>query len=413
MIYYLILRIFNFIIFSLSISNKKARLWIGGRKNWRARLLKECSSDKKWIWFHCASYGEFEDGRIVIEETKRTFSDYAILITFSSPSGYEAKKSYTFADHICYLPLDIPSNASDFIDIVKPVVAIFVRNDIWMNYLKELKSRQIPSLLVAFCMNEHSSFVKWPQHSFYRNAFSMFDTVFVQNNKTNEVLQKNFGLKNIINAGNTRANTICETHSQQHLFPDIEKFVLSDFCIIAGSTLEKDCLIFMKTYSQMQHLKLKWIIVPHEINHIEINKYTASSNRMIKYSDIDKLNANHNLLWLDNVGMLSKIYRYADIAFIGGGFNKIGIHSILEPAVYGCPVAFGPNHRFYVEALDLLDRGGVEIVRNESEFQKFINNYFSNSELLKKIMKENQAYVFEIKGDVAIVIDKIRQLIKK
>lgn len=397
----------------MSIWKTKARLWVDGRKNWEARLSERCSLDKKWIWFHCASLGEFEDGRAVIEQTKKQFPNYSILLSFSSPSGYEVKKNYPFADYICYLPIDTSNNAATFVSIVKPVMAVFVRNDIWINYLKTLKEKNIPTFILAFNMNEKSSFLKWPQASFYRKAFLLFDKIFVQNIRTAELLKVKVGVVKTELIGNTRINSIYDTFQQNHLFSEIEKFVGSDFCVISGSALKKDQELFLEVYYKMQDSKIKWIIAPHEINESEINSTISTSKKMIKYSEIGKLTSEHNFLWIDNVGMLAKLYRYSDVAFVGGGFNKIGIHSILEPTVYGCPTAFGPNHRNYIEALELLERKGVEIINDEKELTRFISNYFSDSELLKKVKKENQEYVLERKGKFEPVFEEFTSILKK
>ena len=397
----------------MSIWKTKARLWVDGRKNWEARLSERCTPDKKWIWFHCASLGEFEDGRAVIEQTKKQFPKYSILLSFSSPSGYEVKKDYPIADYICYLPLDTSSNAATFVRIIKPVLTVFVRNDIWINYLKALKRKSIPIFLLAFNMNEKSGFIKWPQAGFYRKAFLLFDKIFVQNTRTAELLKTKLGVTKTELIGNTRINSIYDVYQQNHLFTEIEKFVGNDFCIISGSALKKDQAIFVETYFEMNDKKIKWIIAPHEINAYEINSCISSSEKMIMYSKIDKLTSEHNFLWIDNVGMLAKLYRYSDVAFVGGGFNKIGIHSILEPTVYGCPTAFGPNHRNYIEALELLERKGVEIINDKKDLKQFISSYYSDAELLKKVKKESQEYVVERKGQFEPVFEMFTSVLKK
>lgn len=397
----------------MSIWKIKARLWMNGRKNWKARLSERCTPDKNWIWFHCASLGEFEDGRAVIEETKKQFPECSILLSFSSPSGYEVKKNYPIADYICYLPLDTSSNAATFIKIVKPVMAVFVRNDIWINYLKALKRESIPTFLLSFNMNEKSGFIKQPQIGFYRKAFLLFDKIFVQNTRTAELLKTKVGVTKTALIGNTRINSIYDAYQQNHLFPEIEKFVDGDFCVILGSALKKDQAIFIETYFEMNDKKIKWIIAPHEIDTSEINACVSSSKKMIKYSKIDKLSSEHDFLWIDNVGMLAKLYRYSDVAFVGGGFNKIGIHSILEPTVYGCPTAFGPNHRNYIEALGLLERKGSTVINEESDFKQFILKYYSDDELLKKVKKENQEYVIERRGKFEPVFEEFTSVLKK
>lgn len=413
MVYHFLQYAFYCIIKVVSIWSSKGRLWINGRKYWKTKLSERCTQDKNWIWFHCASLGEFEDGRAVIEQTKKQFPEYSILLSFSSPSGYEVKKNYPIADYICYLPLDTYGNAKIFVKILNPTMVVFIRNDIWINYLKALKEKGIPTFLLSFNMNEKSSFIKWPQASFYRKAFLLFDKIFVQNNRTTEILKRNLGIESTVVIGNTRINSIYETYQQNHLFAEIEKFVAADFCVILGSALRKDEEIFVDAYSKMKEFKIKWIIATHEINVSEIDARLSASKKMIKYSEIDRLASEHNFLWIDNVGMLANLYRYSDVAYVGGGFNKIGIHSILEPAVYGCPTAFGPNHRNYIEALELLERKGAEIVNNETTLTTFLSKYYSDGELLKKVKKENQEYVVERKGVFEPIFEEFTTVLKK
>jgi 3-deoxy-D-manno-octulosonic-acid transferase len=405
-LYYSIVRV-------ISLRNKKAALFIQGRKNWKTKLHDVASSLPECIWFHCCSLGEFEDGREVMEAIRKNNPQQKILLTFSSPSGFEIRKNYSGADHVLYLPADTTSNANFFLERLKPRCAIFVRNDVWMNYLKQLHKKKIPVFLLSFNMNNSSAFIRFPQKYFYKKAFNYFNKIFVQNETTATLLLAHFNYKKAIDIGNTRINAICNTFSEKHLFPEIEKFVGTDFCIVAGSTLSKDQAIFIATYQQLKKETIKWIIVPHEINEEEISSFIQNDSTMISYSGIEKLTSDGNFLWIDNVGMLSKLYRYADVAFIGGGFNKIGIHSIVEPAIYGCPVAFGPNHRNYSEALDLLASDGAAIISTTDELELFIKKYYLNAPFLSIIQQKNQAYVLSKKAKIEVILKEVEAVLKR
>jgi 3-deoxy-D-manno-octulosonic-acid transferase len=394
-----------------ALYSKKAQLWLQGRTNWDVKLRLLIGGHKNWIWFHCASLGEFEDGRVIIEEIKKRYPHYHILITFFSPSGYEAKKNNSDVDAIFYLPQDTFFNAKLFVEILKPQLAVFVRNDIWMNYLKALKKNYIPAVLLSLNMNTKSKFIKWPQRNFYKKVFNCFDKIIVQNKLTAELVNNNFKITDSFVSGNLRTNNICKMFDQRILLSAIERFVSGDFCIVAGSSLLREEELFLKAYHQSAGKKIKWIIAPHEINSDMIDDMVYRNKRMTRYSEINKLNPAHDFLWIDNVGMLSKIYRYADVAFIGGGFNRIGIHNILEPAVYGCPIAFGPNHRNYPEALELIESGGAEIIKNQAGLDGFVNKFYNDRELLMQLKKKNSEYVFKKKGDVQSVLNVFNELL--
>jgi len=392
--------------------SKKAERWANGRKDWTGRLKSFAAAGGPFIWFHCCSLGEFEDGKAVIEAVRKRYPGFKIVLTFSSPSGYEARKQYEHADEIMYLPADTRSNAERFIASLHPALAVFVRNDIWKNYLEALKQKEIPVMLLSFQMGRDSNFIKWPQSRLYKKAFGLFDELLVQDHKTAALMTEKLGITKAIVTGNMRINNICEASGKDVFLPEIEKFIGNNFCVIAGSTLKRDESLFLETYGSMPFQGIRWIIVPHEIDEQAITSACRKSKRMIRYSEIEKLSEAHDLLWIDNVGMLPTLYRYAQIAFVGGGFNRIGVHNILEPAAYGCPVALGPRHRNYPEALELLNRKGIAIIKNMKELKSFILEYSSDSRLLAGVQEANRRYVFEKRANLEMVMDKIDAALK-
>ncbi len=408
-LYNLLLGFYLLLIRFAALFNTKAWLWVKGRENEFYVLKNKIKNDKPYVWFHCASMGEFEDGRNFIELVRSHYPNYTILITFFSPSGYEARKNYEHADTICYLPYDFPYKVKRFLDIVNPRLVFFIRADVWLNYLTEIKKREIPLFLVSLSMRKDSSFLKWPAITMYKKAFKCFTTVFVQDEQTASLAKEKLQLNNVKITGNTRLDRVVAARESFKEMPLIEKFKGDSFCVITGSILKKDENIVLQVYEQLKHLPIKWIFVPHEIDNNAIatiiKKYPSE---MVAYSQTEYLRPEHRGLWIDNVGMLAKLYYYVDVAYIGGGFNTMGIHNIAEPAVFGKPVAFGPNHRNYKEALDIIEIGGATIIDNVDELMAFINKLYNNRGELVRIGELNRQYIYSQAGG-AIKILKLLQ----
>jgi 3-deoxy-D-manno-octulosonic-acid transferase len=408
-IYRFVLLLYDLAVRITSTCSNKSKLWLEGRKKWKSKLSAIQFQNDKWIWFHASSFGEFNDGRTLLEAVKRKYPQYKVLLTFFSPSGYEANKNYEFADAILYLPLDTKANARHFIDQVNPFMAFFMRNDIWPNYLLEISKRNIPAFLYSFTISNKNNFVKFPQKIFYRRFFNLFTRIFVHIKRSKEILLENQFNNSISVSGNPRADAILENSAENFTDERVQAFIQNNFCILAGSTHSKDRELFSKTYTNLSRWNIKWIIVPHEISQLEIaNAKNFFGEKMTLYSEQQE-NKSSDILWIDKVGMLSKLYRYASVVFIGGGFDKMGIHNILEPAVYGCPVCFGPNHRNYVEAIEILNYGGAEIVFNEKDLANFIALYRDNKDLLKKIQELNKGYVQENAGATIRVLQTLEE----
>jgi len=379
---------------------------VSGRKNWRERFASIDFTKDKWVWFHSSSLGEFNDGKCIIEAYKKKYPHIKILLTFFSSSGYEYEKNYPYVDMVCYMPMDTKSNAAFFLDTLKPAAAFFIRNDVWPNYVLECAARNIPVFLVSFVLNANSTFLKFPLRNFYRNVFRKYNAIFVHEAVSKKLLDENHFNDRVIVSGNSRIDWVIGI--QQAPFHDagIEKFIAGNFCCISGSTLAKEREIFLEVFAKNQSADIKWIIVPHDIDQQEIkNAKETFKDKMICLSEIQNLNSGHSLLWIDSVGILAKVYRYTDIAFIGGGFIESGIHSILEPAVYGCQVCFGPCYRDYKSANDMLAYGGAKVVNNAEELQAYIMTYKNDKALLEKRKSENINYISQSAGATQMMLD--------
>jgi len=392
--------------------HKKARLWINGRKNWKQNLQQKIIDGEKWIWFHCSSLGEFEDGRELIDKVKLESPSLKILLTFFSPSGYEIRKNYSHADCVMYLPADFPKNAKTFLDILKPKVIFFIHSEIWFNYISEIHKIKIPLYLASIAISSESKFLKWPGRLMYRKAFSYFDYIFCHDEKTKFFLSEHFNVTKISITGNMRFDRVFREAENEKHFPEIKNFSDNKFCIIAGSTLAKDEKIILESLGSLADLPFKLIMVPHDPDEEKLKKLQNENTEMIAYSNIAELKPSHKILWIDCVGILASLYRYADVAIIGGGFNSIGIHNILEPAVYGVPVAFGPNHRNYTEALEMLDIGYASIFMNTEDLTTWLRNAYQERENNHKNQKI-KSYIEQNTGATEMILLEMRETLNK
>src|SRR6056297_2531624 len=355
-LYYIIIQGFNLLTRIASVFNHKARLFVNGRKN-IFKELREFSNGQKVAWFHCASLGEFEQGRALIEKLKQEYPNYRILLTFFSPSGYEIRKDYKFADHVTYLPLDTPQNAHKFIKLVKPDKAFFIKYEFWYFFLRELKNSHVDTYLVSGIFRKDQYFFKWYGKGF-RKMIDWFDYIFVQDKPSYDLLQS-YDYKNIALSGDTRLDRVIELVNNAKEMPLIETFKQNQLLLVAGSTWPKDDELLIKFYKEHQK-PFKMIIAPHEVHSSNINRLidNLKEYNIIKYSDANKNNISKaDVLIIDSIGLLSALYRYGEFAYIGGGFGK-GIHNLLEAATYGIPVIFGPNYQKFKEAHELINLGG-------------------------------------------------------
>jgi 3-deoxy-D-manno-octulosonic-acid transferase len=385
--YNIFLWLFRGGIHIVSLFNPKAKKWVLGRKNIFSKLEKSIPANEKIIWFHCASLGEFEQGRPVIEQMRSDFPGHKILLTFFSPSGYEVQKKYTGADWVYYLPMDSARNAKVFLDIVQPVLVVFVKYEFWYYYLKKIKYRNIPLILISALFRRDMSFFKW-YGQLQRKMLSRFDHLFVQNETSLKLLEE-IGLAAICSvSGDTRFDRVQQIANKFEPLPSIDKFIGINKSIIAGSTWLEDEAALKEAFDILNDNSLKLIIAPHEINDKHLNEIASLFPHAVRYSQLNELEStlDYNVLIIDNIGMLSKLYRYATIAYIGGGLKAAGVHNVLEAAVYGKPVLFGEFYKKYSEAIGLVNsNGGLPFAVDKKPGEEL-------AELIEKLVTNQEEY---------------------
>ena len=383
--YSLIIHLYAFFIELISPFHKKARLMRLGQWKTNGILREKIDRNAKYIWFHASSLGEFEQGRPLIEKIKAEHPEYKILLTFFSPSGYEVRKNYGGADVVCYLPFDTPYRVKKFLDLSKPVMAIFIKYEFWDNYLSELKRRNIPVYIVSAIFRKEQLFFKW-YGGMYRKVLSYFTHIFVQDDASRELLSK-YGVTNVSVFGDTRFDRVQDVYKNTKQVPMVDLFVNNNrsdnqLTMVAGSSWQQDEEVYLNYFNE--HPELKLIIAPHEIHkdhlmHIE-SMLKRPSIRLSEATEKDI--KGKSCLIVDSFGLLSSIYRYGDLAYIGGGFGA-GIHNVLEAAVYGIPVIFGPKYQKFKEARDLLQVGGAFSITDEKTFESKMEELSTYRDLLE------------------------------
>lgn len=408
-IYNTFLYLYKAAIAIASLFNHKAKLWIDGRKNLFKKLtLAFDQNSHPVIWVHCASLGEFEQGRPLIEQLKQIYPSYKILLTFFSPSGYEIRKNYNKADWVFYLPLDTPTNVKRFVQTVNPSLAVFVKYEYWYHYLRILHQKQIPTILISAIFRKNSIFSKW-YGGLHREMLRYFSHLFVQNIDSYNRIKHIVSDAKITLAGDTRFDRVYEIAHSFEPLPIIEGFVRDKKTIVAGSTWPEDEAHLKKLKDELENDVLL-IIAPHEVTDSHIQFLKSTFPKSILYSE---LNNNTQLvasiLIIDNVGMLSKLYYYGTLCYIGGGFNKSGIHNSLEAAVYGKPVIFGPNYHKFAEAIGLIECKGAFSYKDEHELITTINSLLKYETQLMAYSSAAKKYVEDNIG----ATDKIMTWIRK
>lgn len=393
-LYNLFIRLYSGAIFLASLfGNEKANAWRRGRKDILQIIKQRLSTsekDKK-IWVHAASLGEFEQGRPIIELIKQRFPEYKIVLTFFSPSGYEVRKNYNGADYIFYLPADTASNAAAFLNIVNPSKVFFIKYEYWYHYLSMLKKRQVPVYLCSAIFRENQVFFKW-YGGWYRNILSFFRHLFVQTEKSAQLLAS-IGVTNVTVTGDTRFDRVYAIASQARDIPEVKAFVKEQRCLIAGSTWEPDEELICRYINECT-LSLKYIIASHEIHEAHIQGIEKlMKKKVVRFSTWKQnMSGDFDVLIIDNIGMLSSLYRYGQVAYIGGAFGK-GLHNILEAATFGLPVLFGPNHTKFQEALDLIRMKGAFAINEYSQLKSKLDELFTKEIVLAEAGAQASALV--------------------
>lgn len=393
-LYNLFLLLFKAGTYIVSLFNTKAKKWVQGRKHIFKRLKEAIPSSEKIIWIHCASLGEFEQGKPLMERFKAQYPGFKILLTFFSPSGYEAQKDYKGADWVFYLPLDGPFNAKRFLEIAHPSLVIFVKYEFWYYYLKKIKYRSIPLILVSALFRKDMSFFKW-YGGLQRKMLSRFDHLFVQNEASKKLVD-GVGLAGICSvSGDTRFDRVIEIAGKFEPIPEIEKFISGSRVIVAGSTWPEDEQVLQKAFAIRNDASLKLIIAPHEVSEKGLTALTKLFPDSIRYSSLMAPDSRpSSCLIIDNIGMLSRLYRYGYITYVGGGMTSYGVHNVLEAAVYSRPVIMGPHYQKYIEAIGLVECGGATVIKDETDLAKTISKLLDNwDDCYKKSSEASGKYV--------------------
>jgi 3-deoxy-D-manno-octulosonic-acid transferase len=413
-IYTIFIHLYSVILRFASVFNRKAGLWVSGRKNIFKKISEiicsELGENEQIIWFHCASLGEFEQGRPVIEKIRKYSiqstkgqKTFKILLTFFSPSGYEIQKNYTGADFIFYLPTDTRSNAKHFVEMLPLRTAFFVKYEFWFNYLIELKDKNVPTYLVSAAFREDQYFFKF-YGVWARKQLHCFTYFFLQDAASQTLLNR-FGFINTTLSGDTRFDRVFEITQNKKMFPLIKLFAGNCNVIVAGSTWEKDEILVCKLKSE----NCKLILAPHVVNEkrvLSIIKLLRGRNT-VRYSQANEENVSGaEVLIIDNIGMLSSIYQYGQVAFIGGGFGE-GIHNVLEASAFGLPAVFGPNYSKFNEAIELIEIGGAFAVNNSVELEHVFTKLFDDAEYLQKAAVASKNYILQKKGATDIVLNNV------
>jgi 3-deoxy-D-manno-octulosonic-acid transferase len=386
----------------VALSNSKARKWIRGRKTFPSQQFKQT------IWMHCASLGEFEQGRPILEALRERYPNLKTIVTFFSPSGFEVRKNYSGADAVYYLPMDGSMNAKKFIDNIDPAIVLWVKYEYWYYYLQTLKKRKVPVLLVSGLFRPSQPFFKW-YGGIWRKMLSCFTHFFLQNKESYDLLdQLQIQSKSV--SGDTRFDRVMNIADAKEELPVIKDFCKGHRVLIAGSTWEEDDEELLH-YTRI-HPEIRFVIAPHEIEKENLNDVLKRFQHAVFYSKLSEgelLKRNQHILIIDNIGMLSRIYRYADITYVGGGFGNDGIHNILEAAVYGKPVIIGPVYEDHFEACELIDAGGGYSIDNALSLEKLLDELFNDSDKLRIASEAARKYIIDNVGATQKILNHIQE----
>lgn len=412
LLYHLFLILYKTGIYFVSFWNPKAKLWITGRRKVfrKLREVMQAANNEKKIWMHCASLGEFEQGRPVLQKIKEQFPDIAIFISFFSPSGFEIVKNNKDFKNVFYLPMDSKLHAQKWMNIVKPDLILWVKYEYWHYYLQEIKRKNIPLLMISGVYRSNQIFFKW-YGRFYKNMLNCFTHFFVQNENSKVQLQQLITEEKITVSGDTRCDRVINIATGFKEVHRIKEFCGNSKVIVAGSTWEDDEAEW--THFVRKHPEIKFIIAPHEIdaeNLADVQKEFPGSVFYSRWMEAPPLEdfGEVNCLIIDNIGMLSRLYYYATITYVGGGFGDDGLHNILEAAVYGKPVIFGPYYERNFEAVEMIDCGGAISINNAIDLEKIVNELLANEEerLLRSEAAKN--YVYKNAGATDKIISFVR-----
>jgi len=396
-LYNLTIYIAGFFLKIIALFSPKIKLFVEGRKNVFSVLEEKIKANDKTIWFHSASLGEYEQGLPVIEKIKEKYPSHKIIVTFFSPSGYEVRKNNTVADVTIYLPLDTKSNAKRFLKLVHPEFAFFIKYEFWLNYLKELEKSKTPTYLISGIFRDSQMFFK-RYGGFYRKALNAFTYFFVQNESSKQKIEA-IGFKNVIVSGDTRFDRVNTILERDNTLDYVENFKNNQLTIVIGSSWPKDEALLIEYINQAPE-NVKFIIAPHNIKTEQIaNLKSQIKKSTVLFSEKENKDlSNYNVFIIDTIGILTKIYSYGTIAYVGGGFGNPGIHNILEPATFGIPIVIGPNYSNFAEAVSLVELGGCISITNFLELKEILDRLINDPKLLTEKSHICKSFIQNNKG---------------
>ena len=391
-----------------ALFNDKLKKGVVGRKSSFKILNDNLSKPDKTIWFHCASLGEYEQGLPVFTKLRNHYKNHKIILSFFSPSGYEIRKNTPIADIVIYLPIDTKTNAKRFLELVNPELTIFVKYDIWPNFLNELKRRQLRTLLISAAFRKNQPYFKY-YGGFLRDALFAFEHIFTQN-EISKTLLNTINYQAVTVSGDTRFDRVYSQLEIDNTLDFIEEFKTKKLCVVAGSTWPEGESLFIDFINSADAKNIKFIIAPHDIKPERIKNLQEKINsKTVLLSDKNgKDLINSEVLIIDSIGILSKIYSYADIAYVGGAMGNTGLHNTLEPAVFAIPIIIGNNHIKFPEAQALIDNGGMFSVSSQNNFTSILNKLISNSDFRLKCGSKNVEHIKENRGAVIQILDYLR-----
>jgi len=405
-LYNIVIQITGLTLNFIALFNSKIKLFVSGRKNVFDILEQKIKPSDKTIWFHAASLGEYEQGLPVIERIKEEYPSHKIVVTFFSPSGYEVRKNNAVADATVYLPLDTKKNAQQFLELVHPDMVFFIKYEYWLNYLNELHKRKTPTYLISGIFREKQMFFKW-YGGFYRKALDSFTYFFVQNEGSKKLLQQ-LGKTNVAVSGDTRFDRVAAILEKDNTLDYISKFKNNTLTVVVGSSWPKDEALLLD-FINSNTLNIKFIIAPHNIKSDQIEQLKNSiTKKTVLFSEKqDKNLGDYDVFIIDTVGILTKIYSYADIAFVGGGFGNPGVHNLLEPATFGVPIIIGPNYSHFTEAIALVNMGGCISVSNTTELNDAFKNLITDASFRSEKGHICSTFVSMNKGATTMILKNI------
>ncbi|WP_445955685.1 3-deoxy-D-manno-octulosonic acid transferase [Yeosuana sp.] len=392
-LYNIAITITRFILQCTAVLNLKIRKGVQGRAETFSLLERKLSAIDNTLWFHCASLGEYEQGLPVFKALRNHYKQHKIVLSFFSPSGYEIRKNSPIADVVVYLPMDSKANAKQFLNLVHPDLTVFVKYDIWPNFLNELKSSQLRAILISAVFRKNQPFFKF-YGNHLRHALFSFEHIFTQNESSKKLLES-INYNHVTVSGDTRFDRVTSQLEQNNTLDFIAEFKLDNLCVVAGSTWPEDESLFINYINSESSKGIKFIIAPHNINLKQISNFQSKLEiESVLFSrkeekDISKT----QVLVIDTIGLLSKIYSYADIAYVGGAMGHTGLHNTLEPAVFGIPIIIGDNHSKFPEAQEMIDNAGMFSVSNQKEFENIMNELIQNNQKRLLSGKNNFKYI--------------------